>query len=475
MFGHDAREDLARVCRILAHHEMIDLWGHVSLRVPRSNVLMVTPRFGRNCLPRRIEADHILVTDLSGRVIEGSSALPPQFAVDVEVYRQKPDTGAVMFASPMTAMAAAIAERALAPLTHMESSVSYALGSWQSNALANAAAEATALARTISVSSAVNQRGIGAWTAGKDPLDCLTTMYHLEYLAQANLVSAPWQQGIEGIAKADSDKLWGQFSGHHHYAEFFISLDPGVSAHPYDVFAREHAAGGEAASALKAAIAFSCRALWERDTLVAFLEHISHRLPRDDRFLMTASKNFGQMLPRDICLLDYDANWIAGPKPPNFKWFHAQLLAERRDALAVVHTHDLLGRVYALGERTLTPCHRTGLGIATRPLPAYPRCDLIVDPEVRRRTLDALGTGPIVHEIGHGTDFVATTLEQATVDAIQREAFLRMHNLAERFGTPQPMADGLCRDIKDAEFDAADWWSFHTCEVGAPRRSAGGL
>jgi len=30
-------------------------------------------------------------------------------------------------------------------------------------------------------------------------------------------------------------------------------------------------------------------------------------------------------------------------------------------------------------------------------------------------------------------------------------------------------------DIRAAEFSAEDWWWFYTAEVGAPRRSAGGL
>lgn len=475
MFGHDVRDDIARVCRVLAHHEMIDLWGHLSLRVPKSDVLMVTPRFDRDCLPRRINADDVLVTDLSGRVVEGSRALPLQFGVDVEIHRRRPDAGAALFASPINAMAAGIARYRLAPLTHMESSVAYDLKFWESDTLAQTPAAASELAALILQSSAVHQPGIGAWTSGKDALDCLTTLYHLEYLAQANLISAQWKEGSDGIPRTDSDKLWSQFSGHHHYAEFFTSIDPGVHPHPYAAFLATYATPGDSFAELKAAIAFSCRALWERDTLVAFLEHISHRLPVENRFLMSASKNFGEMTPNDICLLDDDANWIAGPRPPNFKWFHAQLLAERRDAQAVVHTHDLLGRVYALGKRKLVPACRTGLGIAMRPLPTYPRCDLVVDPDVRRKTLDALGTGPIVHEIGHGTDFVATTLEQATVDAIQREAFLRTHHLAERFGGPKPLSDGVRAQLNEAEFDAADWWWFYTGEVGAPKRSAGGV
>lgn len=454
MFGHDVREDLAMVCRILAHHRMSDLWGHASLRVPRSDVIAVTPRFSKSCLPRTIRASDVLITDPDGRLLEGHGALPDQFAVDLEVYRAEPDRTACLFASPPTAMAAAIASRELKPLTHMESSTGYGLGSWTMTGLANGKERSQSLARQMCGSTAVNQPGVGVWTAGKDIFDALVTMYHLEYLAQANLVTAGLPAG-DAIEQRDSDKLWGQFSGHQHYVEFLGSLDPGPLAHPYPAFRDTYADDG-AFGELKAAISFTCRALWERDTLVAFLEHVSHRLPLENRFLITASCNFRDMAPEDITLLDYEANWLDGPRPPNFKWFHAQIMAERRDVEAVVHTHDLYGRVYALSGQSLAPTFRVGLDVATRRLPSYPRCDLIVDTDVRRQTMDALGDGPIVHEIGHGTDFVAATLEQATVDAIQREAFLATDHLSRRFGQPRTLHAETIEDLRAAEFSSED-------------------
>jgi L-fuculose-phosphate aldolase len=353
-------------------------------------------------------------------------------------------------------MAAAIAGYALKALTHMESAIAFDLETGQGVMVVEALARA----------GAVQQPGIGAWAAGASIFDCLATLYHLEYLAQANALVAG-EKEMRTVAREDSDRIWRQFAGHHHYQEFFASLDPGPLAHPFPGFSNNQ-------DLLKAKIAFSCRALWERGTLVGFLEHISHRLP-GERFLISASKNFADIGTGDLCLLDMEANSIAGPRPPGFKWFHAQLLRERQDVQAVVHTHDLYGRAYALSPRVLAPCYRVGLDIATRRLPAYSRCDLIVDPQVRRQTLDALGTGSLVHEIGHGTDFVAGTLERAVVDAIQREAFLAMDHLARQFGAPQPLPAALADEVRAAEASAEDWWWFYTAEVGAPRRSAGGL
>jgi ribulose-5-phosphate 4-epimerase/fuculose-1-phosphate aldolase len=474
MIGNNVRDDLARVCRILAHHQMIDLWGHLSLRIPTSARVLTTPRFSKHCLPRAITGRDLLVCDAAGVLVEGNGDLPVQFEADLAIYRENPQREACIFASPRIAMAAAIAGYDLKPLTHMESATGYGVETWDSDGLVDSAERGCELARRAARATAVHQPGIGVWAAGSDIFDCLTTLYHLEYLAQVNLVVAD-ESGVQTIAREDSDKLWRQFSGHHHYHEFFASLDPGPQRHPYEAFRAGYPGMGQSLAELKSAMAFSCRALWARDTLVGFLEHISHRIPGEDRFLMTASKNFRDMEPDDVCLLDNDANWIDGPRPPGFKWFHAQLLRERPDARAVVHTHDVYGRAYAFSPRKLVPSYRIGLEIGTRRLPVYARCDLIVDAEVRRAVLDALGTGPLVHEAGHGTDFVADTLERATVDAIQREAFLEMDNLARRFGGARPLSRNIIAQLAQNEPAAQDWWSFYAAEVGAPRRSVAGL
>lgn len=477
MIGTRFNEDLAQACRILAQHRMLDLWGHASLRVPRSEVIAVTPRFGRDVLPQTISGDDILVCDLDGRVLEGRGELPLQFAVDLALYRSSPKMGACIACTPKTALAAGISGAAFAPITHMESETLFREPANLPGDLAlGEAGDATAaIAAELARAGLVQQRGIAVWTSGADVFDALIVAYHHEYLAQANLVLAGTGRAALPVAQPDSERLWSQFSGQHHYIEFLQSLDPGAIEHPWCAFVAAHVRPDDRQGELKAAIALSCRALWTRDTLVAFLEHISHRLPEPDRFLMSAAHSFRDMLPEHMVLLDFRANWLGGPKPPNFKWFHAQLLAERTDAQAVVHTHDLYGRAYSGSAGQLTAISPVGLGIATRALPLYPRCDLIVDAEVRRQTLDALGTGPIVHEVGHGTDFVATTLEQATVDAIQREQFLSLHNLAERFGMPRPLPAATIARLASIEPSADDWWWFHTAEVGAVRRSVGGL
>lgn len=371
-------------------------------------------------------------------------------------------------------MAAAIANYPLKPMTHMEAFVAFGLSTWRAVDLAEAGPQAESLGALLAGAAAVQQPGIAAWATGQSLLEALMAAWHLEYLAQQNRVAASLKV-TSLCAQEDSQKMWRQFAGWDHYVEFFHSLDPGPLPHPAAALASSDASSDrEESLRLKEATSLACKALWERDTLVDFLEHVSHRLPDEDRMIISGAKNFSQLEAADMCVLDLRANWIDGPRPPGFKWFHAQILAERPDVHAIVHTHDLYGRSYALSRHTLVPMYRTGLDVALQPLPVYPRCDLIVDADVRRAALDLLGEGPIVHEACHGTDFVADTLERALVDAIQREQFLEMDHLVRCFGPVQPMPTERAQ-VEDAEASAEDWWWFYAAEIGAPRRSIGGL
>ncbi len=471
MLGHDIREDLAMACRVLAAHRMIDLWGHLSLRIPRSEHILMTPRFGRDCLPRGITGRQMLVVHPDGSIVEGAGELPRQALADLALYRRDAETGACISFAPRFAMAAAIAGAELQPLTHMEAFVAYALRDWRAAELADTPAAAEDLAGHLAGQVAVQQPGVASWVRGATLLHALMAAYHLEYLAQQNSISAGME--IDSLChEEDSRKMWRQFAGWDHYVDFFRSLDPGPLPHPAARLATLDA--GDERQRILEACSIACKTLWERDTLVAFLEHVSHRLPQDDRMAISAAKNFAHVEPADMCLCDLRGNWIDGPKPPGYKFFHAQLLAERHDVQAIVHTHDLYGRTYAQSRHALQPIWRVGLDVALQPMPVYPRLDLIVDADVRRDVIDLLGNGPIVHEACHGTDFVATTLEQATVDAIQREQFLEMDHLARRFGGVAAMPTARSR-IAAQEAPAGDWWWFHTAEIGAPRRSAAGL
>jgi hypothetical protein len=96
------------------------------------------------------------------------------------------------------------------------------------------------------------------------------------------------------------------------------------------------------------------------------------------------------------------------------------------------------------------------------PLPVYDVPDLIFDEEPRRAVLALLGNGPIVHERAHGTDYVASTIEDATAAAIHREWLGRLYHRASQLGRPLPLPESVLERLGGEEPSAAEWWDYWT-------------
>lgn len=468
------REEVASACRVLAIHGLCDLWCHVSARVPDSQLCVVTPRFGEEVLPRTVTANDLLVTDTAGNIVDGVGELPLQYAMVLAVYRRYEKVRACIFSSPKYAMAFGITRTPLRAVAHGQAELAYRTTIYEGDGLVLDDERAESFAQALGTNIACHQPGVGVFVAAASLLDALMYSYYIEYLAQASFVACAFPPDMRVIQREEADRVVGQRTSRFLHGKFFAELDPGPARHPW-VVQKELWAPRTAADKLKAQMAFTARILWNQKSLVGFLEHISHRLPGTNRWLMTAAKPFGRMTPEDVSGLDYNGNWIDGPLPRPFKNFHRDIFVARPDAQAIVHTHEVFGRVYVLANQPHPRVFRNGLQFAGKALPVYPIPDLIFAPEPRAATVAALADGPVVHELGHGTDYVASTLEEATVNAIQREEALMMHNLALRLGTPRELRERTQREILTYGPSAKDWWWFYAGEVGQPSRSVAGL
>ena len=479
------RRELARVCRVLTSVRMLDLLGHVSARIPNSEAIITTPRFDARFRPMGITEEDLVVVDASGAVLDGSHRLPLQFAADLAIYVKHPRVGACIVGSPVTAMAHGIARRSIEPLLHSTVRLAGRIGVVELDGLALDGSTAMSLADQFGEAIACHQPGVSLIVTGSDLLDATMNLYETEYLAQANLVASQLERP-RSLTAQEIDSLGSEIWANapmirHHYRELFASLDFGPQVDGWKVFASARTVGptpdGSSSpdDELKAKLAFSARILWQRGTLVTFLEHISHRVPGTDRWWMTAAKAYNQMEPDDIVTLDYRANWISGPKPPPFKDFHRDIFVARPDVSAIVHTHDLYGRMYAAAELNPEPVHRSGFAVPPSSVALYGTPSPVFREEARRGVVEMLGSGSVVHERSHGTDFVSDSLEGATVLAIQREESLALHSLAHRLGSPIPLGSRLEEELRSQGPTAHDWWTFHGDFVGHRARSAGGL
>ena len=106
----EQREALCRVCRLLYDRGyVVGHDGNVSLRVGEDQIL-ITPS---GVCKGRMEPDTLVLCGLDGAVLEGERYPSSESAMHLEVYRRRPDVGAVVHAHPPAATAFAVCRKPL--------------------------------------------------------------------------------------------------------------------------------------------------------------------------------------------------------------------------------------------------------------------------------------------------------------------------------------------------------------------------
>jgi ribulose-5-phosphate 4-epimerase/fuculose-1-phosphate aldolase len=86
------REDVFAACRVLVGEGLVEAYGHVSARLPGFDRFVVTPRYAPSLLRG---PEDLLVVDLDGRRVKGEGDPPLEVWMHTEVYRRRPDVGAL--------------------------------------------------------------------------------------------------------------------------------------------------------------------------------------------------------------------------------------------------------------------------------------------------------------------------------------------------------------------------------------------
>jgi L-ribulose-5-phosphate 4-epimerase len=78
--------------------------------------------------------------------------------------------------------------------------------------------------------------------------------------------------------------------------------------------------------------------------------NVSVRIPGEPVLVITPSgKPYMDLVPKEICVVDFDLNRIAGDLAPSIETaMHAGIYRDRADVGAVVHTHQAYASIFAL-------------------------------------------------------------------------------------------------------------------------------
>ena len=92
----ELRAEVITACRVLTHLRIAEGFGHVSVRVPGTNRLLITPR---KALALVNEAELVEI-DGEGRKLAGEGDPPLEVMMHVCVYRRRPDINAIARGHP---------------------------------------------------------------------------------------------------------------------------------------------------------------------------------------------------------------------------------------------------------------------------------------------------------------------------------------------------------------------------------------
>jgi ribulose-5-phosphate 4-epimerase/fuculose-1-phosphate aldolase len=455
-------DQILRTFRALRRLRLIDLRGHLSARLPNNEVL-ITPASGLAVPPPvLLTGDDLVRVDLDGHRLAGRWSPPRDVELHLQIYRSHSEVRAVLYAQPRTVLAYMASGARLLPLTHVESElVMPPLPRFGHGELVVERGAAAKLADLLANRPAMLLPGQGIVTVGGSVAEAGARCYQLELLASVNAVAAPLPN-VHLVGAEDSARVVSQRAGPDDYLTYFDAV-AGPDPRPAGAVAPGQPELDE--GEIRIRVAQACHLLY-RHRLVEMLEHVSHRLPGDSGFLITPRKHLGQLEPGDLAEVDMDGKWLAGPlAPPPFLFLHRDIFLARPEVRAIVHTHQLYARAYAITDEPVLPLYRAGAAWLRQAAPIYPVPDLIFDEVHRRGTVAALGRSNIVHERSHGTDYVAPTIEAATVAALHYELAAKLQHQARALGTPVPLPAAVLDRLDAEEPPAEAWWRDYLTEL----------
>ena len=205
-------DDVLFGARVL-YRELDDIFGHVSGRIPREakreGLLFTRMRIA----PKPLDPDEVMEIDFNCRRVKGKQHVSGETFIHTEIYKARPEVGAVVHAHPPHVVILSATDRKLQ--TFNPSSIAFrggvpVLGSQ----LIYKAEDGREIAEAVGEGKTVILKNHGAVTIGRTVAEAVVTMFLLDRAAYAHLIAGndlkPWQPDETYLRVADQSYrfLW---------------------------------------------------------------------------------------------------------------------------------------------------------------------------------------------------------------------------------------------------------------------------
>lgn len=207
-------------------------------------------------------------------------------------------------------------------------------------------------------------------------------------------------------------------------------------------------------------MATACRILAARELVDGTLGHVSLRVSASELLIRCRGED-DQGLARtrasDIWRVDLDGRPVDVPpeyRVPHELPIHTELMRRDPEVRSVVHAHPPAALLVGLAGLKPGPVFGAynipALRLALGGVPVHPRSILISRPELAEEMIATMGDRPICLLRGHGITVAGTSIEAATVMAVDLDVLLRITvDLARLGADPEEIEAADLADLPD--------------------------
>ncbi|HEY3304478.1 MAG TPA: class II aldolase/adducin family protein [Candidatus Binatia bacterium] len=215
----DLKKNLVVACRILSQEELVRGFGHVSARIPGTDLFLLTPRVSLALVKEK----DLLTLDLHGKVVAGKSAAPFEAALHAAIFQKRVEVQAIARIHARKANYFSVTDRKIEPVHNHGSFFHGGVPLFSQTPLISTPALGAEVAETLGQNPAVLLRGNGQVTVGRTIPEAVMMAIYLEEAADmlygALQIGAPVFLGSEEsvlgkketLPPVDLERAWNYY------------------------------------------------------------------------------------------------------------------------------------------------------------------------------------------------------------------------------------------------------------------------
>lgn len=213
------RKDIISAARILSYQRLVEGFGHVSARIPDSDLFFITPRISLAMVTER----ELVTMNLAGEAVQGQHPPPFEAWLHTAIMKAKPQVNAITRIHARVANMFSVTDRKLEPVHNHGSFFAGGVPVFHTPDLISSRPLGEEVARAIGDRPALLLRGNGQVTVGRTIPEAIMMAIYLEEAAEilfgALQIGTPialtadesMTRRVEALPPVDLERAWNYF------------------------------------------------------------------------------------------------------------------------------------------------------------------------------------------------------------------------------------------------------------------------